>query len=118
MFHTALPQLPMVLSRVYHCCCEYGRICPLTRLSAMYPPLAQPNPAGARLRCPLTLIRRYGAACDTAQRCSPADGVMEKFSAERQKFCVAFPPNQPASTVTSPLIWTWVGFCPRPAIVV
>ena len=24
MFHTPLTQLPIVLSRVYHCCCEYG----------------------------------------------------------------------------------------------
>ena len=63
-------------------------------------------------------MRRYGAACETAHRCSPADGVMERFSAERQKFCVALPWNQPASTVTSPLIWTWVGFWPRPAMLV
>jgi hypothetical protein len=41
---------------------------------------------------------------------------MEKFSAERQKFCVALPPNQPASTVTSPLMRTSSGFCPRPMI--
>ena len=31
-------------------------------------------------------------------------GRSEKFSADRQKFCVALPPNQPASTVTSPLM--------------
>ena len=36
MFHTAVESSRRsVLSRVYHCCCEYGRTVPLTRLSAM-----------------------------------------------------------------------------------
>src|SRR5262245_60452048 len=106
MFHTPLVQPPIWLSRVYHCCCEYGPTVPETRESAMYPPLAQPKPLGARFRSPWMSIRRNGAACATAHRVKPADGKMDRFSAERQKFCVALPPNQPASTVTSPLIRT------------
>ena len=42
MFHTPLVQPPMVLSRVYHCCWEYGPTVPSILLSAMHPPLAQP----------------------------------------------------------------------------
>jgi hypothetical protein len=55
-------------------------------------------------------MRRNGAACATAHRSVPLTGVSDMFSAERQKFCVALPLNQPASTVTSPLICTWSGF--------
>jgi hypothetical protein len=36
------------------------------------------------------------------------------FSTDRQKFWVALPWNQPASTVMSPLIRTSCGFWPRP----
>lgn len=35
MFQTPLSQLPIALSRVYHCCCEYGWTWPSIRLSAM-----------------------------------------------------------------------------------
>ena len=35
MFQTPLIQPPIVLSRVYHCCCEYGPTVPMIRLSAM-----------------------------------------------------------------------------------
>ena len=69
-----------------NCCCEYGCSTPLIRLSAMYPPLAHPYPVGASLRSPRTSMRRKGAACATAHRSYPADGVISMFSAERQKF--------------------------------
>ena len=36
-------------------------------------------------------MRRNGAAWATAQRSMPADGLMDRFSAERQKFWVALP---------------------------
>lgn len=35
MFHTPLVQPPTELSRVYHCCCEYGPTVPSILLSAM-----------------------------------------------------------------------------------
>jgi hypothetical protein len=35
MFHTAFSQPPTELSRVYHCCWEYGWTVPSIRLSAM-----------------------------------------------------------------------------------
>ncbi|MEU8272162.1 hypothetical protein AB0B89_34045 [Sphaerisporangium sp. NPDC049002] len=35
MFQTPLVQPPMLLSRVYHCCCEYGPTVPSILLSAM-----------------------------------------------------------------------------------
>src|SRR5205085_2115578 len=35
MFQTPLSQLPIALSLVYHCCCEYGPTWPSMRLSAM-----------------------------------------------------------------------------------
>jgi hypothetical protein len=47
---------------------------------------------------------------------APLTGERERFSAERQKFWVALPPNQPASTVTSPLMWVLSGVRPRPMI--
>src|SRR5215204_6853278 len=55
-------------------------------------------------------IRRNGAACETAHRAEPGT---RKFSAERQKFWVALPPNQPASTVSPPM-FTSPGLRPRP----
>src|SRR4051812_47635359 len=102
----------MLLLRGYHCCCENGCSWPLTRVWGVYPPLAQPNPVGVRLRCVLMFIRRIGAACATAHRsyAVPDGGVTEKFSVDRQKFWVALPPNQPASTVTLLLLrFTSVG---------
>jgi hypothetical protein len=41
---------------------------------------------------------------------------MARFSAERQKFWVALPLNQPASTVMSPLICVSSGLRPSPEI--
>ncbi len=35
MFQTPLVQPPTELSRVYHCCCEYGPTVPSILLSAM-----------------------------------------------------------------------------------
>lgn len=62
-------------------------------------------------------IRRNGAACETAHRSLPLEGVTAMFSAERQKFCSAEPwsDSLKASTVMSPLIWTSSGFWPSPA---
>ena len=40
MFHTAPCQLPMALSRVYHCCCEQELTDPETAVSPVKPPLA------------------------------------------------------------------------------
>ncbi len=60
-------------------------------------------------------MRRYGAACETAQRSVPPVGLTDMFSAERQKFCVALPWNQSASARTEPLIVTSSGERPRPA---
>src|SRR3954451_19611150 len=54
--------------------------------------------------------RRIGAAWDTAHRAEP--GTM-KFSADRQKFWVALPPNQPAPTVSPPML-TSSGLRPSP----
>ena len=54
--------------------------------------------------------RRIGAACATAHRAEP--GTM-KFSADRQKFWVALPPNHCASTVSPPML-TSSGLRPRP----
>ena len=62
--------------------------------------------------------RRIGAACDTAQRVVPPAGSTDRFSAERQKFCVALdvsPRFQPLSTLMLPVIFTSSGFWPRPA---
>src|SRR5882724_5235148 len=109
-------QLPIAELRVRNCCCEPDWICPSILESAMKPPDDQPPSESARL--PRTCIRRYGAACDTAQRSSPSPGVTERPSAERQKFCVAFcepSGHQSASTCTWPLMFTWSGVRPRPA---
>src|SRR5215471_10316817 len=115
MFHTEPFQLPKLLSREYHCCCDTDETWPLTLLSAMKPPLAKPLLAGARSIPPCTSIRRNGPAWATAQRSLPADGVIAMFSADRQKFWVALPVPSKESTVTSLLFsWTELGFCPRP----
>src|SRR6478735_8003610 len=62
--------------------------------------------------------RRMGAACATAQRLAPPFVLIDRFSAERQKFCVALPASEAlnASTVTAPLIRTSSGFWPTPRI--
>src|ERR1041384_676803 len=42
MFHTPPAQLPRLVSRVYHCCCETDDAWAETLVSAMWPPLAEP----------------------------------------------------------------------------
>jgi hypothetical protein len=61
-------------------------------------------------------MRRNDAACETAHRLVPLTGLRVRPSAPRQKFWVALPLNQPASTVTSPLMVVSPGRRPRPAI--
>src|SRR6202034_2195055 len=68
MFHTEPDQLPKLLSREYHCCCDTEEPGPEPWVSAMYPPLAKPLLAGASSSPPCTSIRRNGPACATAQR--------------------------------------------------
>ncbi len=107
---------PIWLLRVIHCCCVPDWICPSILLSEIQPPLDQPPSDSARL--PRTCIRRYGAAWDTAHRSRPPVGVTDRFSADRQKFCVAFcepSGHQSASACTAPLITTESGLIPRPA---
>src|SRR3954466_1267084 len=126
MFQTEPAQLPNSEFRENHCCCEPDTTRLSILVSANRPPLAQPSPplqswiSGAPLRC----IRRYGAACATAQRSIwPLGGVTARFSAERQKFWVAFclllglSPccSQSASTRTWPLRLSSSGERPRPA---
>ncbi len=113
MFQLAPDQPPHSVLREIHCCWVPGSTFPSILESAMNPPLAQP-PSSSR-RSPRTCIRRYGAACDTAQRSAPEAGVTERFSAERQKFWVALPWNQSASACTAPLIVTSSGERPSPA---
>jgi hypothetical protein len=113
MFQLDPVQLPISELRVSHCCCEPERTCPSILESAIRPPLDQPPSSRARL--PRRCMRRYGAACDTAHRSVPPVGVTDRFSASRQKFCVALPPNQSASVCTAPLIVTWSGERPSPA---
>src|SRR5690349_1033597 len=84
MFQFAPDQLPMVELRVIHCCCEPDRTWPSILVSDIQPPEAQPPSSSARL--PRTCMRRYGAACETAQRSRPPFGLTDRFSAERQKF--------------------------------
>jgi hypothetical protein len=122
MFQTALPQLPHVLLRDSHCCCDAGTILPSTTESARNPPLAQPafhfESNANRCNSPLTCSRRSGAACETAMRVMflLSSGVTAKFSSVRQKLHVAFAFGiQLAGTLTPPLICTSSGFCPRPA---
>ena len=82
----------------------------------MKPPDAQPYDDGKTARSPATWMRRIGAACETAQRFSPVNGVIVRFSIERQKFCVALPPNHCASAHTPPVMLTSSGLRPRPLI--
>src|SRR3954451_14592806 len=101
MFQLEPDQLPICESRVRNCCWEPDWIWPSTFVSAMKPPLDQPPSSSARL--PRTCMRRYGAAWETAQRSRPLLGVIDRPSAERQKFWVAFcapSGHQSASTCT------------------
>ena len=60
-------------------------------------------------------IRSNGPAWATAQRSLPAEGVISRFSALRQKLSVALPVPSKESTVTSlSFSATELGFCPRP----
>src|SRR5689334_17440592 len=113
MFQFEPVQLPHWVLRDNHCCWEPERTWPSITESAMKPPLDQPPSSSCRL--PRTCILRYGAACDTAQRSLPPVGLTDRFSASRQKFCVALPWNQSASACTAPLIVTSSGDRPRPA---
>jgi hypothetical protein len=120
MFHTEPDQLPNSLLREYHCCCEPETTLPSTFVSAIRPPLDQPSPpfqSWIWFWAPRRCIRRYGAACETAHRSTvtPAGSVTDRFSAARQKFWVALPPIQNASTRTWPLRLTSSGEKPRPA---
>ena len=120
MFQTEPVQLPNSLLREYHCCCEPETTAPSTLVSAIRPPLDQPSPpfqSWIWFCAPRRCMRRYGAACDTAYRSTvtPAGRVTDRFSAARQKFWVALPPIQNASTRTCPLRFTSSGDMPRPA---
>src|SRR3982751_4322303 len=74
-------QLPIWELRVMNCCCDPDWIWLSILESAMKPPEDQPPSERARL--PRTCIRRYGAACDTAQRSRPSGGTTLSPSAER-----------------------------------
>src|SRR4051794_21584006 len=114
MFQFDPAPLPICELRVIHCCCDPDRTWPSILVSDIQPPLDQPPSSRARL--PRTCIRRYGAACDTAQRSRPPVGFTDRFSADRQKFWVAFcGGNQSASACTAPLMVTSSGDRPRPA---
>lgn len=113
MFQLAPVQLPSWELRVNHCCWLPELTCPSIFVSARRPPLDQPLSSRARL--PRRCIRRYAAACETAQRSLPLVGLTDRFSAPRQKFCVALPWNQSASACTAPLTVTESGLSPSPA---
>src|SRR5260370_15019034 len=83
MFQLAPVQLPSCELRVKNCCCEPDAIWLSTLVSEMKPPLDQP-PSSSTSE-PWTCIRRYGDACDTAQRSVPVDGTTCRFSAIRPK---------------------------------
>src|SRR5205814_2657080 len=111
MFHTPPDQLPNCALREIHCCWLPEVTWLSILLSAMKPPLDQPPP-GSRFMPPLTCARRSGAACATAHSIVPVDGTTDRFSAPRQKFCVALPWNQAASTCSAPLSVTSSGELP------
>ena len=88
------------LSRVNHCCCEHG----LHR--AVDPAVGDVAAAGPAVAVRGQVRGRRGRASGgTARPARPPTGrrrptgLIGRFSAERQKFWVALPPNQPASTV-------------------
>src|SRR5215475_2047011 len=98
-FHTPLDQPPMLLSRTRNCCCEPLMTKPVWE-SAMNPPLENCGPAVQKSRSvsrpPVTLTRRIGAACDTAQNSatarqpvSPATLIV-RFDSDRQKLTRAW----------------------------
>jgi hypothetical protein len=75
---------------------------------------------------PLICTRRIGAACETAQKSSPASHpvlpvtLIVRLDSDRQKLSVAlhWPPEHWLKAWMAPLITTWLGFCPRPATLV
>src|SRR4051812_14369302 len=113
MFQLEPVQLPSWELRVSHCCWLPELTCPSILLSARSPPLDQPPSSSARV--PRRCMRRYGAACETAQRSPPPAGLTDRFSAPRQKFWVALPWNQSASACTAPFTVTASGDSPRPS---
>src|SRR5271155_1416480 len=101
MFQTPPAQLPSVLFRVYHCCCEQGLTLPVTTVSLMNPPLAFPQKLSVSSSEPLICIRRSGAPCDTPH-CNvfgaaswpvSCAGLMVMFSIERQNVSVMLFPG-------------------------
>src|SRR5882757_10941312 len=115
MFQLEPVQLPKLSLRVRNCCWLPELTCPVTLESLMNPPLDQP-PLSSRTTLPLMLTRRSGAACETAHLVEPEDGLRVRFSASRQKFCVALPPNHCASVYSPvPVIVVCVGDWPRPS---
>src|SRR5882757_10222778 len=79
MFQLEPLQLPHSELRDIHCCCEPDLTCPSTLVSASRPPLDQPPSSSCR--SPFRCMRRYGAACETAQRSAPPVGLTARFSA-------------------------------------
>src|SRR5262245_144631 len=93
-FQTAFDHGPMLESRTRNCCCDPLMMAPVTE-SARKPPLANCGPAVQKSMNvsvpPVTLTRRIGAACETAQKLpaarqpdSPAT-LMVRFDSDRQK---------------------------------
>src|SRR5438128_2226952 len=114
MFHDPPCQLERAEFLVRNCCCvPEERVASKTE-SAMKPPLDHP-PSDSVID-PFTCMRRKLVACDTAHTFTFESwvGVTAIFSTERQKFWVAFPPNQPAFERTAPVIFTSSGDLPRP----
>src|SRR5882724_4674456 len=120
MFQFEPVQLPSLSLRMMNCCWVPELTWPVTTESLMKPPEDQllvvlPEVSSSSTRFPSICTRRIGSACDTAHSVLPEDGSMVMFSTPRQKFCVAFPPLQAASTwMPPPVITVCDGFCPRP----
>src|ERR1700753_1999906 len=116
MFQFEPVQLPIWSLRMMNCCWVPELTWPVTCVSLMKPPDDQllevlPEVSSSSTRLPSILTRRIGSACDTAHSVLPEDGAMVMFFTPRQKFCVAFPPLQAASTWMPPAVITvWVGF--------
>ncbi len=106
MFQFEPVQRAHSLLREIHCCCVAESTTPSTRTSLNQPPLAQPFFWLSRM-LPRTCMRRNGAAWDTAHCIvlspMPSVGVTAKFSAPRQKFCVALSWSRKALARRSPI---------------
>src|ERR1700730_15136311 len=99
MFQLDPVQLPNWSFREIHCCWLPEFTWPSTWESPRKPPLDQP-PLSSRIMLPWTCTRLRGDAWDTAHLVLLDEGAMVRFSADRQKFVVAFPPFQAASAWT------------------